>query len=83
MVSIFVSFKKIIWKFSKQNINSHETPFNLKIAVNPVDGHIGPILTSVLRLTMFLSRKWKQKFRILLRCLELLEKINDDLWKKD
>ena len=26
--------------FSKQNINSHETPYNLKIAVNPVDGHI-------------------------------------------
>ena len=52
---IFILYKSET--FSKQNINSHETLFNLKIAVNPVDGHIGPILTSVLRLTMFLSRK--------------------------
>ena len=59
MVSIFVSFKKIIWKFSEQNINSHETLFNLKIAVNPVDGHIGPILLSYVLQCFYQEMKTK------------------------
>ena len=43
---ICILYKDKSKTFSKQNINSHETLFNLKIVVNPVDGHIGLILLS-------------------------------------
>ena len=58
-ICIFYKYKDKSETFSKQNINSHETLFNLKIAVNPVDGHIGPILLSYVLQCLYQEMKTK------------------------